>query len=425
VAENRGTLVEARCGDGPSDGLLLERFVAGGDERAFEALLRRHGPMVLGVCRRILGDAHDAEDAFQATFLVLARRASAVVPREAVGGWLHGVAQRTASKARGAAARRRVREVPLADVPHPAAPPERGCPDLAALLDRELSRLPERYRLPVVLCDLEGRTRREVARQLSLPDGTLSNRLSKGRELLRHRLSGCGFAVPAATLAALLTPQAAPAAPATLAQALASAGACSPEVIALSEGVLRDMMLPKLKIATAVLTLAAVAAAAGVMWQARAERPDERKKAQADPEPKRDVEKAAKEDLKKLEGTWYAVGGAYLGKANPEKDLKTVMKGNQWQKLVITGDRFAWGSAIKDPFRTGTVNLDPTKTPRQMDLIYEEDGKTLTHRCIYEVDKADGDRFTLCLDRPDRPKKFETTAGAKNRMLYVWRRQSR
>jgi RNA polymerase sigma-70 factor (ECF subfamily) len=424
TAEKRAAFVGPPL-DEPDDGQLLERFVAGGDERAFEALLRRHGPMVLGVCRRILGNAHDAEDAFQATFLVLARRASAVVPREAVGGWLHGVAHRTASKARGATARRRVRETPLADVPHPVAPPERGCPDLAALLDRELSRLPEQYRLPIVLCDLEGRTRREVARQLNLPDGTLSNRLARGRQLLCRRLEGCGLAVTVSTLAALLTPGAAPAAPATLAKALTPGGACLPEVIALSEGVLRDMVLPKLKIATAVLMLAAVTAATGVLWQARADRPDEGKKARADPEPKRDVEKAAKQDLKKLQGTWYAVGGAYLGKANPEKDLKAVMKGNQWQKLVITGDRFAWGSAIEDPFRKGTVKLDPTKKPRQMDLIYEENGKTLTHRCIYEVDRADGDRFTLCLDRPDRPKKFETTAEAKSCMLYVWKRQSR
>src|SRR5262249_3615734 len=114
VSEQRGALAGPLRGGEPSDGQLLERFVAAGDERAFEALLRRHGPMVLGVCRRVLGDAHDAEDAFQATFLVLARRAPSVVPREAVGGWLYGVAHRTASKARSLAARRRARESPIA-----------------------------------------------------------------------------------------------------------------------------------------------------------------------------------------------------------------------------------------------------------------------------------------------------------------------
>src|SRR5947209_1857639 len=132
-----------------TDGQLLERFVATRDEAAFEAIVRRHGPMVLGVCRRVLPGVQDAEDAFQATFLVLVHKAASVAAREAVGSWLYGVAYRTACKARGAAARRRTKEMQMA---RPEAQPE---PDdlwreLRPLIDQELSRLPEKYRAPVV-----------------------------------------------------------------------------------------------------------------------------------------------------------------------------------------------------------------------------------------------------------------------------------
>src|SRR5438552_14142003 len=139
-------------GGGLTDGELLERYLTARDEAAFAALVRRHGPMVLGVCRRILRDPHDAEDAFQATFLVLLRRADAVRPREAVGSWLYGVAYRTALEARRSAARRRARQVPLDDQPLPAPDPADGWQEIQTLLDGELARLPARYRLAVVLC---------------------------------------------------------------------------------------------------------------------------------------------------------------------------------------------------------------------------------------------------------------------------------
>src|SRR5262249_51181418 len=156
---------------------------------AFAALLRRHGPMVLGVCRRLVSNASDAEDAFQATFLVLARKAASVVPRELVGNWLYGVAYRTALKAEALSARRRAVERQVEAVPDPPTSPEQVGRDLRPLLDRELERLPAKYRVPVVLCDLEGRTRREVAGQLGIPEGTLSSRLAAARKLLAGRLS--------------------------------------------------------------------------------------------------------------------------------------------------------------------------------------------------------------------------------------------
>ena len=153
------------------------------DEAAFEALVRRHGPMVLGVCRRVLRNHHDAEDAFQATFLVLVRKAASIVPREMVANWLYGVAYRTALKARSMIARQRVRERQVTEMPEPeAAEPDDCWRDLQPLLDQELSRLPDKYRVPIVLCDLEGKTGKEAARQLGWPEGTVASRLARGRD---------------------------------------------------------------------------------------------------------------------------------------------------------------------------------------------------------------------------------------------------
>jgi RNA polymerase sigma factor (sigma-70 family) len=163
---------------GPSDGQLLERYLARRDETAFAAIVRRHGPMVLSVCRRVLKNAHDAEDVFQATFLVLVTKAASVRPRELVGHWLYGVAYRTALKAKALAARRSAKERTMApQQTHHDEPPA----DWQPLLDEELQRLPEKYRLPLVLCDLDGKTRKQAARQLGWPDGTLSTRLTRGR----------------------------------------------------------------------------------------------------------------------------------------------------------------------------------------------------------------------------------------------------
>ena len=183
-----------QAGGGQTDGQLLARFVAARDEASFASLVRRHGPMVLGVCRRILHDFHDAEDAFQATFLVLARKATTLVVGESLGCWLYEVAYRTALEASTLSARRRSRERPMRDMPHPEVAPAEA-QDWRPLLDRELSRLPEKYRAAVVLCDLQGRPRREAARQLGVPEGTLSSRLATARQMLARRLAGCGVAL--------------------------------------------------------------------------------------------------------------------------------------------------------------------------------------------------------------------------------------
>jgi RNA polymerase sigma factor (sigma-70 family) len=263
-------------GGGLTDGQLLEAFLARQDPAAFAALVRRHGPMVLGVCRRIVGDRHEAEDAFQATFLILVRKAAAVSPREAVGNWLYGVAYRTALKARGARARRRTKERPIEGLLHLLVQPEEARVELGPLLDEALNRLPEKFRLPVLLCDLEGRTRREVARQLHLPDGTLSNRLAAGRRMLARLLARRGVSLSAGAVGLLLAGEAAAGLPGGLAAAAgrAAAGVASPAVLSLMKGVLTAMFLSRLKTVAAaflVTSLLGVAAAGGALGRPAAD----------------------------------------------------------------------------------------------------------------------------------------------------------
>src|SRR5262249_45081010 len=154
-----------------------KKFISSRDEIAFTALVRRHGRMVLGISRRVLGNLHDSEDVFQATFLVLAQKARMVGKREALASWLYKVAYRIALKAKAKNERRRQKETQVETMAHfPTATPP--IQDWEILLDEELNRLPEKYRVPIILCDLEGRTRKEVEQQLTLGAGTLSGRLT-------------------------------------------------------------------------------------------------------------------------------------------------------------------------------------------------------------------------------------------------------
>ena len=202
---------------GLTDGQLLEAFVTARDEAAFEALVRRHGPMVLGVCCRILRDTHDAEDAFQATFLVLARKAGSIHKQPSVGSWLYGVAYRISRQAQRRLARQGRREHPRPEAlperpdPYPEPGQEVSLREALAILDEELGRLPEKFRAPVVLCYLQGKTNEEAARELGCPAGTVFSRLSRGREMLRHRLTRRGMVLSASVLARLADPNAAPA----------------------------------------------------------------------------------------------------------------------------------------------------------------------------------------------------------------------
>src|SRR5205823_5136442 len=184
------------AGTEPSDGQLLERFARLGDQAAFAALVRRHGPMVLGVCRRVLRHAQDAEDAFQATFLVLVHKAGSLQQPHLLASWLHGVAYRTAQHARSRAARRCLHEREAAAMSAAAPQLDPAQQDLLARLDEELQRLPDKYRAPLVLCYLEGKTHAEAARQLGWPVGSMSARVARARDLLHQRLSGRQKAAP-------------------------------------------------------------------------------------------------------------------------------------------------------------------------------------------------------------------------------------
>jgi RNA polymerase sigma factor (sigma-70 family) len=233
--------------------------------------------MVLGVCRRVLRKHHDAEDAFQATFLVLARKAESIVPRELLANWLYGVAYRTALKARTLTARHGARERQVTQMPErEAVEPDNSWLELRPLLDQALSRLPEKYRVPVVLCDLEGKTGKDAARQLGWPEGTVASRLSRGRALLAKRLTRHGLALSGASLAVLLSQDSVSGAvPASLvsstvkAAALFAAGqaltssAVSAAVGALAEGVIQAMVLSKVKFTLALL---AVIGVVGISW---------------------------------------------------------------------------------------------------------------------------------------------------------------
>jgi RNA polymerase sigma factor (sigma-70 family) len=247
--------------DGASDGQLLECFLTRGEDGAFAALVRRHGPMVLGVCRRVLRHAQDAEDAFQATFLVLVRRAASVAPREAVGPWLYGVAYRTALKARTAAARRRHRERKAGEA-RLDRPTAGDAAELRPTLDEELSRLPECYRAALVLCDLEGKSRRDAAVCLCVAEGTLSSRLARARRILAQRLARRGItpAVMGATAppVPLLIHTTVQAATRFAAGNAAAAGAACARAAALAEGVHRAMALTKWKVASLFLAITAV-----------------------------------------------------------------------------------------------------------------------------------------------------------------------
>src|SRR6516164_4060478 len=191
------------CADDVSDGHLLDLFIRHKDESAFAALVRRHGHMVLGVCQRILANSHDAEDCFQAAFLVLVRKATTIQPREMVGNWLYGVAYRTALEAKKMAARRRNREKKKFGMRRPEADPDRW-QELRPLLDEELSRLSDKYRFVLIACDLEGHTRKEVAGALDLPEGTVASRLARARAMLAKRLKRRNLAMSATALAAIL-----------------------------------------------------------------------------------------------------------------------------------------------------------------------------------------------------------------------------
>ncbi len=412
-----------------TDARLLEYFVEQGNEAAFEALVRRHAPMVHGVCRRLLQHPQDAEDAVQVVFLVLARKAASVRPREALAGWLYGVACKAALKARSRAARRKERQV--VRLPEPPSPPDRPPDDLRALLDRELRGLPDKYRAVLVVCDLEGQTRRDAARQLGWTEGTVCGRLARARSLLARRLIRRGLTLSVGALHALAAGDALSAAvPAPLLAAVirygsphAAAGvAVSPRVGALARLVQQALFLGKFKVAGAALLvvglLGAATGLAGLAYQQRlradpspaaAVRPPA---APLSPRPPIPSPKGGPTDARRVQGTWTLVWSITDGERTPAGTTPALT-----MTLTERDFRSEWADKL---FRQSTYQLDPTRDPCRIDLIAPSDYPGHVSRGIY---RFEGDELMLCLPRPnaDRPDRFESKPGS-GVSLGLWRR---
>jgi len=295
-------LIGGPAADAP-DGQFLRQFLDRQDEAAFAALVARHGPLVLGVCRRVLHDPHAAEDAFQATFMVLAKRAGAIQRPEALSSWLYGVAYRVAARARFQAKQRQTHETQVPAMSRAAADSERdplrldtadplleaSRRELRSVLDEELNLLPEKYRMPMVLCYLEGKTNEEAAQQLRWTKGTVSGRLARARDLLRDRLARRGFTLSLSALSAVLSQELASAsvsaglAAATaqvacgfaVGRALTTAG--SVQAASLAQGVLTSMLMTKIRwTAAAVLAFGVLASGSTVLatWTWRLVQPN-------------------------------------------------------------------------------------------------------------------------------------------------------
>jgi RNA polymerase sigma factor (sigma-70 family) len=407
----------AAAGDvaGLADEVLLERYTAGRDEAAFAALVRRYGPLVLAVCRRALGHEQDAEDAFQATFCVLARKAGSISRRGAVGAWLHAVAYRIARKARAGRGRRPVYQSNFPDLPAAEGAPGWVWMDLWAVLDEELSRLPDKLRLPFVLCHLEGRTNEQAAAQLGCPLGTVRSRLARARDRLRGRLTRRGLVLSAGLLAAALArPEAFAEVRAGLVDAAvraashyaagkpAPAGPLPAGVAALADSFLRARFWARL--GTALGSLAALGIGAALVSLAlhlpRGARP-------AGGPPAPGPAASARADREGLQGAWKVVGAESDGKAMPPRGLRMTFEDGQWT-MAAEGFR-----SEPMPFV-----LDPAGEPKGIDLPR---GPGVVWQGIYRLD---GDSLKLCVNRGGggRPTDFVTKPGS-NCCLFVLERE--
>ena len=386
------------------DSELLGLFIAQRDPTAFAALVFRHGPMIFHLCRRIVRNEHDAEDAFQATFLVLARRAQVIRQHESVGGWLYGVACRLAAKARTATAQRHSRERDASARESRTPLDEVTVAEAQEIFDQELAQLPAKFRDPLVLCCLQGLARDEAARQLGWSASVLKSRLEQGRERIRARLARRGLALATTLGLTLLGGRVTATVPAKLldstvhAAGVVAAGGAAAAVVsartaALTNEVLRAMFLRKLKALTVcVLGSALVTAATGVLIQ--------RVAIAQPPTPTSPPVAGAKEGVKaatdqeKLQGTWEVVELAVKG--------EKVIPNDRAAGLVVfksDGFRFVVTAKGEDDFtRTAaTFKLDPAKSPRTIDLTGVEGGHNSKDQVSLGIYELDGDDLKICL----------------------------
>lgn len=378
-----------------TDAALVSRFVDERDEAAFAELVHRHGPMVRATCRRLLGDSPDVDDAFQAVFVVLARKAGGV--RALLGPWLHTVAVRTAQRARLARERRRQHEQQVAAMVNPEQRTQRDS-DWLVWLDEELQALPRAYREALILCELQEMSRIEAAARLRVPEGTLSSRLARGKHMLRERLLRRGAAVSVLALGIILGPSAqASLAPALIHSTVQAAvrGAVSAPVAALSQGVLHAMFVQQLKwVATLISVVCLSVGGLAVGWYALSADAGEQKA-------------AAKSDQDRLQGTWQVISAQVGGKEAEGEEGDMVRKG----KLVVKGDHMQIRNG-------GKFTLDPSKKPKELDWDMQEGPQVERGlwRGIYELK---GDELTLVIALPntDRPREFKTEQGVLHMLM--------
>jgi RNA polymerase sigma factor (sigma-70 family) len=376
---------------GLTDRQLLDRFLSHGDQAAFRGLFERHAPAVLSVCRRILRDPHDADDAFQATFLILARRGSSVTGCADLSPWLYRVALRVAQRLSRNSARRRAREqaIERSDPPDHPKEPARGTDELLDHLLGEVDRLPDRYRSPIVLCYLRGYTHEEASRALSWPLASLLAQSARAQKL----------EPVTSTLqeTSLRTVQGALGFP--------GAAAASPVITQLAEGVLTSMFLCKLRwAATAIAALAMGMTGLGIVATQQGAGENSAKAAEdtsTSPHPPAPDNRAVEASIKAreaLQGVWYrtssrAAGKEWLAKLADAKNPSVPAPDSSAMRLTISGNEFRFGDEGGEVDR---VVLDPTREPAEIDLVQVR-GPVNVGSLIKGIYKQENDRLTLCL----------------------------